>query len=91
MKKWFLFFSSPEATEKLHQLGEELQHANSQRIIKLHQLGGEIDSDFPLALGLVPWRHQVNIITKCRSVDEAIFYLKECVLTVGVVRLWIIF
>ena len=80
MKKWYLFFSSSEATEKLHQLGGELQHANSQRIIKLHQLGAEIDTDFPLILGLVPWRHQVNIITKCKSVDEAVFYLKECIL-----------
>lgn len=80
MKKWYLFFSSSEATEKLHQLGGELLNTNPQRIIKLHQLGGEIDADFPLVLGLVPWRHQVNIITKCRSVDEAIFYLKECVL-----------
>lgn len=80
MKKWYLFFSSSETTEKLHQLGGELQHTNPQRITKLHQLGGEIDSDFPLVLGLVPWRHQVNIITKCKSVDEAIFYLKECVL-----------
>ncbi len=80
MKKWYLFFSSSEATEKLHQLGGELQHANSQRIIKLHQVGAEIDTDFPLVLGLVPWRHQVNIITKCKSADEAVFYLKECIL-----------
>lgn len=29
MKKWYLFFSSPEAIEKLHQVGGELQqHAN---------------------------------------------------------------
>lgn len=62
MKKWYLFFSSSEATEKLH------------------QVGAEIDTDFPLILGLVPWRHQVNIITKCKSVDEAVFYLKECIL-----------
>lgn len=80
MKKWYLFFSSSEATEKLHQVGGELQHANSQRIIKLHQVGAEIDTDFPLILGLVPWRHQVNIITKCKSVDEAVFYLQECIL-----------
>ena len=80
MKKWYLFFSSSEATEKLHQVGGELQHANSQRIIKFHQVGAEIDTDFPLILGLVPWRHQVNIITKCKSVDEAVFYLKECIL-----------
>lgn len=80
MKKWFLFFSSSEATEKLHQLGGELQRVDSQRIIKLHQVSAESDSNFPQALGLVPWRHQVNIITKCKSVDEAVFYLKECIL-----------
>lgn len=78
MKKWFLFFSSSDAIEKLHQLDGELQQANIQQIIKLHQLGGEID--LPLVLGLVPWRHQVNITTKCKSIDEAIFYLRECIL-----------
>ena len=51
---------------------------NIHRIIKLHQVGGEID--LPLVLGLVPWRHQVNITTKCKSIDEAIFYLRECIL-----------
>ena len=80
MKKWYLFFSSQDASKKLHQLGGELQQTNIQRIIKLHQLGGEIVSNFPLVLSLVPWRHQVNIITKCKSVDEAIFYLKESIL-----------
>lgn len=80
MKKWYLFFSSPETSEKLHQTGAELQQTNIQRIIKLNQVGAEINTDFPMVLGLVPWRHQVNIITKCKSVDEAVFYLKECIL-----------
>lgn len=34
----------------------------------------------PLLLCLVPWRNQVNIITKCKSIDEAIFYLRESIL-----------
>lgn len=80
MKKWYLTFSSLTAQEKLHQLSAELQQADNQRIVKLHQLGAEIDYDFPLVLGLVPWRHQVNIITKCKSVDETVFYLRECIL-----------
>lgn len=80
MKKWYLFFSSPDAVEKLHQVGGELQKSNIERFIKLRQVGGEIDPDFPLVLGLVPWRHQVNIITKCKSIDEAVFYLRECIL-----------
>lgn len=80
MKKWYLFFSSPDAIEKLHQLGGELQKSNIERFIKLRQVGGEIEPDFPLVLGLVPWRHQVNIITKCKSIDEAVFYLRVCIL-----------
>ena len=83
MKKWYLFFSSPDAVEKLHQLGGELQNSNIERFIKLRQVGGEIEPDFPLVLGLVPWRHQVNIITKCKSIDEAVFYLRECILGGG--------
>lgn len=78
MKKWYLFFSSPMAVEKLHQVGGELEAYGNQRIIKLHQAGGEFG--MPSVLGLVPWRHQVEVITKCKSIDEAVFYLKECIL-----------
>ncbi len=77
MKKWYAFFSTPQAAEKLHQLGGELQPFVNHIDIKLRQLGGELE--FPMVLGLVPWRHQVNIVTKSKSVDEAVFYLKECV------------
>ena len=77
MKKWYLFFSSIQTIEKLHQLGGELHHEVNQSLIRQFHHDGEID--FPQALGLVPWRHQVNIITKCKSDDEAIFYLKKCI------------
>lgn len=82
MKKWYLFFSSPASIEKLHQVGAELLRTGGQSVTKLHQLGAVLDSDttFPVVLGLVPWRHQVNIITKCKSIDEAVFYLRECIL-----------
>lgn len=77
MKKWYQYFSSGEALEKLHQLGAELQSQYATRFITFDKSGN--DMDFPMILGLVPWRHQVNIITKCKSVDETIFYLKECI------------
>ncbi len=80
MKKWYLTFSSTTTQEKLHRLGAELQKGSLQQAAKLHQSGAEINSDFPLVLGLVPWRHQVNIITKSKSIDEAIFYLRECIM-----------
>lgn len=77
MKKWYQYFSSGEALEKLHQLGAELQSQYATRFITFDNSGN--DMDFPMILGFVPWRHQVNIITKCKSVEEAIFYLKECI------------
>lgn len=81
MKKWFLFFSSNESLTKLHQLGAELHQHVDNGLITLHQAGAAFDNieDFPAVLGLVPWRHQVNIITKCKSIDEAVFYLQECI------------
>ena len=84
MKKWYSFYSSvPEASDalhsiesrfeqedkKLHQRGAEMQTE------KLHQAGAEIP--FPSIFAFVPWRHHVEIVTKCHSVDEALFYVKK--------------
>ena len=41
MKKWYLFYSSTDAQEKLHQLGRELE------FLKLYQSGREIASTIP--------------------------------------------
>lgn len=41
---------------------------------KLQQLVGEID--FPVLFAFVPWGHHVQIITKCKDVEEALFYIK---------------
>ena len=80
MKKWYSFYSAD--LEKLHQLGGELwdeldfkrlgQYGNTD-YEKLHQAGGEID--FPEIFAFVPWRHHVEIITKCKSIEEALFYV----------------
>lgn len=79
MKQWYLTFSSPEALGKLHQLGGELLQTANQDIIKLYQVGTEFGTDFPAPLRLVPWRHQTEIVFKCKTLDEAIFYLKMCI------------
>lgn len=62
--------------KKLSQVGREFQKADSQINIKLHQLGAEIQKGvFPSLLALIPWRHHVEIVSKCMSLEEAIFYL----------------
>ena len=47
----------------------------NEHVIKLHQPGGEIP--MPEEFGAVPWRHHVEIITKCQSVEEALFYVNK--------------
>jgi len=82
MKQWYQFYAG--ATEKIHQLGGEIQNTDIQLNKKLHQLGGEIlkpeivsqpGVELPNLFALVPWRHHVEIISKCKNVDEALFYV----------------
>ncbi|MDE6548490.1 MAG: hypothetical protein K2L22_05795 [Muribaculaceae bacterium] len=80
MKAWFLFFSTPEAKTALQTLMETISSSKGQTLVKLHQLGAEMPFSFPDVLGLVAWRHQINIITKCKTIDSAIYYLKECII-----------
>ena len=49
----------------------------SKHLQKLHQVGGEIE--MPSQFSYVPWRHHVEIITKCKSVEEALFYVYKVI------------
>lgn len=86
MKKWYLFYASNENYEKLHQLGAELQNTYGTKLNqiatpvpaeKLHQIGAEMP--FPEIFAFVPWRHHVEIVSKCQSIDEAVFYIRKTV------------
>lgn len=91
MKQWYLFYCGDDKQlEKLHQLGAELQTAENQNPVKLHQLGAEMVSSTRIAdiinkgemmplFGIVPWKHHVLIASKCRSLDEAFYYLHRTI------------
>ena len=49
----------------------------NERIIKGHQAGDFLQ--MPEAFGLVPWKHHVLIISKCETIDEALFYINKTV------------
>lgn len=81
MKQWYLFYA--KSAEKLAQLGRELPASK-----KLAQLGREIIEvpsaaddaiPFPDYFAFVPWKHHVEIVTKCKSVEEALFYVMKCI------------
>ena len=87
MKKWYSFYVEQSSSPILQQSVSELQLSINQyskklqqpvaEIMgeKLHQLGGEL----PLPFTLVPWGHHVEIITKCKSIEEAIFYVGQTI------------
>lgn len=86
MKKWYLFYASNENCEKLHQLGAELKNTSDTKLnqiatpvpdVKLHQVGAELP--FPEVFAYIPWRHHVEIVSKCQSIDEAVFYIRKIV------------
>lgn len=90
MKKWYLFYADGDAEEKLQRAVGELQSSVNQAVIKLQQSVGEIQylvsktnneigMAFPQPFALVPWGHHVDIITKCKSIDEALFYVGKTI------------
>lgn len=76
MKQWYEFYSSGIAQQKLQQIVGELRSFDSQAETTIQQLVGE--KDFPTVLGLVPWGHHIQIIAKCKTIEEALFYIKKC-------------
>ena len=81
MKKWYCFYTQKEAVQKLQRPVAELESEKLQQPVrefektKLHQAGAEM----PAFFAGVPWGHHIAVITKCKSVDEALFYIKKTV------------
>ena len=91
MKEWYEFYMADDShKEILHQLGAKLQSAENQNPIKLHQLGAEIVSASRISsiiddggmlpiFGIVPWRHHLLLTSKCKSLEEAFYYLRRII------------
>ena len=73
-------------TSKSQQVVGEFKENNANAILQqvagkfektsnLHQVGGELIQK----LFLIPWRHHVEIFTKCKNVQEAIFYINKTI------------
>lgn len=80
MKRWYLFYS-----QKLEQVGQVLQGADNQINVSLEQAvqvshpnadNTSAGMDFPELFSLVPWGHHVEIIKKCKTGQEALFYIR---------------
>lgn len=65
IRKWYLFYSSQ--SEFLYQVGTKLQIVENTTI------------QMPDILMLVPWRHQTVIVSKCDTIQVALFYLRKVI------------
>ena len=81
MKQWFLFYTAEP--KKLAQGVRELQSNENQEDTKLAQDVREFIQhpigEFPLSFALVPWGQHIEIITKSKSIDEALFYIHQVI------------
>ena len=82
MKKWYLFYT---------QAGLEQQTSDNQNSIKLqrpvgeitnrsiYELTGEDGVEFPQPFALVPWGQHIEIITRSKNIEEALFYINQVI------------
>ncbi|GHV88336.1 hypothetical protein AGMMS50267_06960 [Spirochaetia bacterium] len=81
IRKFYLFYS--QSYPIVHQLGAQLQLENSVQAIEKQQSalghqGGDL-MPFPVILGEIPWRHHVELISRCKNVEEALFYINQII------------
>lgn len=86
IKQFYIFYNQDNTN--FHQLGGKIDS------LILHQAGGKLEKlDEPATINRrqpenvfdnhqifqIPWRHHVEIFTKCKSVQEAIFYVQKTI------------
>ena len=65
--------------EKSHLLGGEMLIINRQRVIEElgKQAAGQLE--MPEIFGRVPWGQHIDIISRCETLEEALFYVQQVV------------
>ena len=87
MKKWYLFYSE---NENFSELAHHMEESLDMKSLKLQQIGEELSQNeklqqlvaeigFPKFFGFVPWGHHIEIVTKCKMVEEALFYVRKTI------------
>src|SRR5688572_14359386 len=91
IKKWFLFYNSNSAivqqlVGQLPQAGKEGRNEIVQQPVASNtktvqqavgQIGQQAVDRLPALFATIPWGHHLQIITKCKKMDEALFYIQQ--------------
>ena len=87
MKKWYLFYTNQKSSLKLQRFVGEFQSSVKQVNLRIQQPVGEIvkqsvsdiGEEFPLPFALVPWGQHIEIITRCKTLEESLFYIQQVI------------
>jgi len=85
MKQWYSFYyervtkSQRPVGQIGHQAGDELDVTIRQRLVdeKGQRLVDQLE--MPELFGRVPWGQHIDIISRCETLDEALFYVQQVV------------
>ena len=95
MKQWYSFYyehviksqrvvGQMTFIEKSHHAGDQSEQTNRQRVVnemsadeKSQRVIGQLE--MPEIFGMVPWGQHIDIVSRCNSLEEALFYIKEVV------------
>ena len=81
MKQWYSFYY--ERVAKSHQVGDQLaSNGKSQRIIGQLECEGKSQRvvgqfEMPELFGRIPWGQHIDIVSRCKSLEEALFYAQS--------------
>ena len=81
-KRFYLFYTQdgsirPQLVNEIqHQAGARLQTVDNKGDVIRQQVADEFEYH---PIFQIPWFHHVQIITKCRSVEEALFYVQKTI------------
>jgi len=73
-KRFYQFYAQDNLIRQ--QLVDELQTAENKNNIILQQVVEEFENN---PLFQIPWGHHLQIFTKCKTVNEALFYVKKTI------------
>ena len=83
VKSWYLFYHEHigklqqavavlrENVEDRHLRGAEENDAIPQQLVAV--------LEYPVILGYLPWSQHIAIVSKCKDIDEAIFYMRKSI------------
>lgn len=71
MKRWYVFYYEriTKSQQVVDEFRQQVGDQKGQRVVDLLEM--------PQNFGLVPWGQHIMIITKCETVDEALFYINK--------------